>query len=53
MEKKTDMTPISSREKFVIIIALFLIKMVRPWEYDHQFTGFWDEVKKTIDDSKE
>lgn len=36
------------REKFVIIICTFLIKMAKPWEYDHQFKEFWNEVKDTL-----
>lgn len=47
MEKKTDATPFSSRERFVIILVIFLCKMIRPWEYDHQFKEFWDELNKT------
>lgn len=38
----------SLRERFVITIAVFLIKMIKPWQYDHQFTKFWDELKEII-----
>jgi|GEM_PF-5768836 len=33
------------REKIVLILVVFLIQMIKPWEYDHQFTKFWDELK--------
>ncbi len=43
--EKIEQTTISRREKIVIILVVFLIKMIKPWEYDHQFTKFWDEIK--------
>lgn len=36
------------REKFVITICVFLIQMIKPWQYDHQFKNFWDELKEII-----
>lgn len=47
MQKKTQ-EPINIREKLVIILTLFLVKMIAPWEFDHQFKDFWEEVKATI-----
>lgn len=41
-----DQTPLSLREKLVIILVVFLCKVIRPWQYDHQFKEFWDEIKK-------
>ena len=41
---------ISTREKIVIVLVIFIIQMVKPWEYDHQFTKFWDELKELIKD---
>ena len=39
---------INVREKIVIILVVFIIKMIKPWEYDHQFKNFWDELKEQI-----
>lgn len=41
------------REKFVIVLVVFLIQMVKPWEYDHQFKKFWEEIKDIITPSKQ
>ena len=39
---------ISLREKLVIILVVFLIQMLKPWEYSHQFTKFWEEIKENL-----
>ncbi len=44
---------ITKREKFVIVLVIFLIQMVKPWEYDHQFTKFWEELKTIIKDEND
>ena len=46
--EKIESATISRREKIVIILVLFLVKMIKPWEYDHQFTKFWDEIKANL-----
>ena len=43
-----ELEKISIREKIVIILIIFIIKMIKPWEYDHQFTHFWEELKEQI-----
>lgn len=40
--------PIPVRMRLVIVLTLFLIKMIAPWQYDHQFKEFWAEVKAAI-----
>lgn len=40
--------PISKRHKIVITLVVFLIQMIEPWEYSHQFTKFWDELKENL-----
>jgi len=47
MEMKTDKV-LTKREKIVIILVIFLITMMKPWEYDHQFTEFFKEVKSNF-----
>ena len=36
------------REKITIILVVFVIQMIKPWEYDHQFTKFWEELKEQV-----
>jgi len=36
------------REKFVVVLVVFLIQMIKPWQYDHQFKEFWQELKDII-----
>ncbi len=48
MPEKENAKPISAREKVVLVLAVFLIKMLKPWEFDHQFKNFWDEIKEAI-----
>lgn len=40
--------PIDIRERIVITLVIFLIQMIKPWEYSHQFTKFWDELKENL-----
>lgn len=46
MEWKKSEKPLTARERLVIILTLFLIKMLNPWEYDHQFSEFWASIKE-------
>ncbi len=39
---------LSIRERIVVVLVVFLIQVIKPWEYDHQFTKFWDELKAII-----
>lgn len=41
-------TKITIREKVVIILVIFLIRLMKPWQYDHQFDSFWNELKNAI-----
>jgi hypothetical protein len=43
MEK--EKTPLTIRERIVFVLVLFLIRMIKPWQYDHQFDNFWAELK--------
>lgn len=42
-------TKINVRERIVLTLVIFLVKMLKPWEYDHQFVGFWDEIKSALE----
>jgi len=44
---------VSVREKLIITLVIFLIQMLKPWEYSHQFTTFWDEIKQIFNTVKE
>lgn len=39
---------INQRERLTVILIIFLIKMIKPWQYDHQFEKFWGEVKENL-----
>ena len=43
-----ESAPITTREKLVVVLVVFLIKMLKPWEYDHQFKEFWSEIKDNL-----
>jgi len=40
---------ISIREKIVIRLVLFLIQMIKPYEFEHQFKEYFKEMKQLID----
>ena len=50
-EKLTQ--PIPLRVQLVVVLVTMLIKMIAPWEYGHQFDGFWNEVKACLKESRE
>lgn len=39
---------ITVRERLTIVLVIFLVKMIKPWQYDHQFDKFWNEIKESI-----
>jgi len=43
-----ELGDITIREKLVVIFVVFLIRMLKPWTYDHQFTEFWSEIKMCL-----
>ena len=48
MNDKKD--PLNVREKIVLTIVIFLIQMIHPWEYSHQYKDFWEQLKKLRDE---
>ncbi len=36
------------REKIVIRFVLFVIQMIKPYEYEHQFEKYYAEMKELI-----
>lgn len=48
METFKELGSISARERIVIILVIFLIRMLKPWTYDHQFTEFFSEIKLSM-----
>jgi hypothetical protein len=44
-EKNSNLT---IREKLVLHLVIFLIQMIHPWEYSHQYDKFWNELKELI-----
>lgn len=41
---------LSIREKLVLTLVIFLIQMIHPWEYSHQYKDFWEQLKKLRDE---
>ena len=40
-----EKTTLNFKEKMVLVLVIFLIKMIKPWQYDHQFDHFWADLK--------
>lgn len=36
------------REKIVIRLVLFVIQMIKPYEYEHQFTRYYEEMRELL-----
>lgn len=45
---KTSKEPLTIREKIAIQFILVVIQVLSPWEYSHQFSEFWEEIKKQL-----
>lgn len=39
---------LSSREKLATILVLMLLKILSPWEYEHQFKEVFDQIKQIL-----
>jgi len=48
MAKEQKDIPLTIREKIVIRLVLFVIQMIEPYEYDHQFTNYYKEMKELL-----
>jgi len=44
-QKQEDLT---IREKIAIRLVLFLIQLIQPYEYEHQFKEYFREMKELI-----
>lgn len=47
VEKEDGLT---IRERIVLTLTVFIIQMVHPWEYSHQYKQFWEQLQKLMDD---
>ena len=47
MTKKSK-EPLSIREKIVIKLVMFLIQVIEPYEYEHQFSNHFKEMDTLI-----
>lgn len=45
---KNSTTPLTIREKLACLLVLTLVKMIQPWEYEHQFTELLTEIKSLL-----
>lgn len=39
---------ITIREKITIRLVIFLIQLLKPFEYEHQFKEFFNEIKELV-----
>lgn len=47
VEKEDGLT---IRERIVLTLTVFIIQMVHPWEYSHQYKQFWEQLQKLMDE---
>jgi hypothetical protein len=38
----------NQKEKIVTLLVLFLVRVLKPWQYDHQFDGLFKEIKEIM-----
>lgn len=43
----------NTKEKIVTLLILFLVRILKPWQYDHQFDGLLKEIKDVMDTEEE
>ena len=43
-----DKNDLKAREVLVVYLVLFLIQILKPWQYSHQQKEFFDEIKAII-----
>ncbi len=44
--KKDKNDPLTIRERLALTLTIFLIQMLHPWEYSHQYAKFWEELRE-------
>lgn len=44
--------PLTIREKLAIRFLMVLIQLIEPWEYSHQYTKFWEEIKALLNEKE-
>lgn len=44
MSDDKNKRPLSTREKMVIQICMLMLRIIGPWEYDHQFKPIFDGI---------
>lgn len=40
--------PLTIRERLAFTLTIFLIQMIHPFEYSHQYKKFWEELKEIM-----
>lgn len=48
-DKKEPESELTTREKLVVILTIFLIQLISPWEYNHKYKEFFKEIKSKMD----
>ena len=45
---KLDKSELNTREKLTIVLVLFIINLLKPWQYSHQQDEFYEQVYDLI-----
>lgn len=45
---KDNVRPLSAREKLATLVLLMFLKILSPWEYEHQYSEFFDQIKQLL-----
>lgn len=48
MDFKNKEKVLTVRERIVFILTMFLIQMIHPWEYSHEYTKYWNSLKNEL-----
>lgn len=45
MLKEEEKKSLTIREKIVLTLFVFIVQMLKPYSYDHEFEAYWQEIK--------
>lgn len=47
--KDGKLSPLSRRERLVVYLILLLVRILQPWEYEHEFKATLEEVSTLLE----
>ncbi len=48
MTKNRMSAELTTKERLVVKLIMFVIKMLEPYEYEHQFKAFYEDISKEV-----